>query len=446
MLATTATPFFTWGFAMTQTRPPPAPPPIRAPAAMPAAPRLPAAGTRDDQLLWWIVEATSGYTGDEFFNSLVSHLAMALNLKYVFITECLDHPVTKVRTLARWAGTGLTPNVEFNLEGTACKDTIIGKRVCFVPDNVGELFWQERAFDRVSYYGIPIFDTAREHVIGHLAFYDNKRIESEIFANPVFHIFASRAEAEMQRRRAEEESRAHLQHLAHVARVGSMGELASAIAHEVNQPLAAITSYARACEALVGGSKDLPPDLREAVSGIIAQAERAAAITQRLRGFLRDSAVARQAISPNRIALESTELARAEARKHNVMLEMQFEPGVPDVMGDPVQIQQVVFNLIRNALDALRGLPALTQWVMVTTALTDAGAVEITVTDNGPGVPREARGKLFDPFFTTKADGMGIGLSLARTIAHNAGGSLELDPAHEGGARFVLTLPAAPAG
>jgi signal transduction histidine kinase len=414
-------------------------------AAARSMPRLPAAGTRDDQLLWWIVDATSGYTGDDFFNSLVSHLAMALKLKYVFITECLDYPVTKVRTLARWAGTGLTPNVTFNLDGTACKDTIIEKRVCFVPDKVGDLFYQERAFDRASYYGIPIFDTARENVIGHLAFYDNKRIESEIFSNPVFHIFASRAEAEMQRRRAEEESRAHLQQLAHVSRVGSMGELASAIAHEVNQPLAAITSYARACEALMGGSQELPADMREAVNGIIAQAERAAAITQRLRGFLRDGEMATQAISPNRVALDAAELARAEARKHRILLETQFDLNIADALGDPVQIQQVLFNLVRNAIDALADQPELTKWVIVSTRATAGGKVEIAVTDNGPGVPGEARDKVFDPFFTTKPDGMGIGLSLARTIAQNAGGSLELDATHEGGARFVLTLSPAPA-
>ena len=109
-----------------------------------------------------------------------------------------------------------------------------------------------------------------------------------------------------------------------------------------------------------------------------------------------------------------------------------------------MQIQQLLFNLIRNAIDALAGQPAPTKWVMVSTRAADGGKVEIAVTDNGPGVRREARDKVFNPFFTTKADGMGIGLSLARTIARNAGGSLELDAAHEGGARFVLTLSAAP--
>lgn len=408
------------------------------------APNLPASGTSSEQLLWWIVEATSGQTGDAFFASLVTHLALALKLKYVFITECLDSPVTRVRTLARWAGTGLTPNVEFNLDGTACKETIVGKRVCFVPDTVQELFWQERSFDRIGYYGIPIFDTDGDTVIGHLAFYDNKRMEDEVFDNPIFHIFANRAAAELQRRRAEDASRAHLQHLAHVARVGSMGELASAIAHEVNQPLAAITSYARACEMLVGRAGGLPDDIREAVSGILAQAERAAAITGRLRGFLRDSESISEPVNVNRMVLDSVELAKADARNRNVTLETRLDANVPGINGDPVQLQQVVFNLIRNALDAHDGHVAVNRWVMVSTAGTSDGA-QISVTDNGPGIAAGVHDKLFNPFFTTKTEGMGIGLSLARTIVKNCSGTLVLDASVDAGARFVITLPAAPA-
>ena len=433
MSATFLTPFFTPGQSMT----------LPPPSAFDAPPRLPVSGTRADQLLWWIVEATSGYTGEEFFNSLVSHLALALKLKYVFITECLNHPATRVRTLARWSATGLIENIEYNLAGQPCDDTIQGKEVCFYPTAVNEVFASKRGTDRVSYFGMPIFDAAREHVIGHIAFFDDKRMENDVFDNPIFHIFANRAAAELQRRRAEEDSRAHLQHLAHAARVGSMGELASAIAHEVNQPLAAITSYARVCEMLIVASKDVAPDMREAVNGILAQAERAAAITQRLRGFLRDGETLPQALGPNRIAQESAELARADARKHNILIEMQLAPGLPDVSGDPVQLQQVVFNLILNALDALRDTPAATKWVMVSTRMAEDGMVEFTVADNGPGVPQAARSKVFDPFFTTKADGMGIGLSLARTITRNAGGSLLLDSAHETGARFVLSLPVA---
>ena len=162
-----------------------------------------------NDLLWWIVEATSGATGDEFFNALVSRLAKVMKLKYALVTECLEFPTRRVRTLAYWVGGELVPNIEYDLEGTPCKDTIIGQQVCFIPQDVCVQFPPPGTEpDQVSYYGIPIFDSARERVIGHFAFLDDKVMESEVFANPVFHIFASRAAAELQRRHAEEQARA----------------------------------------------------------------------------------------------------------------------------------------------------------------------------------------------------------------------------------------------
>ena len=312
---------------------------------------LPAGG---DDLLWWIVEATSGATGDEFFNALVSRLAIVLKLKYVLVTECLEIPARRVRTLAYWVGSALVPNIEYDLEGTPCKGTITGQQVCFIPRGVGRQFPPPGTEpDQVSYYGIPIFDSARERVIGHFAFLDDKVMESEVFGNPVFHIFASRAAAELQRRHAEEEGRAHLQQLAHAARAGSMGELAGAIAHEVNQPLTAITSYARACAMLLAQNGSLDADAKTALDGVIEEAERAAAITRRLRGFLSGRDADFVHVSPNLVAQESLELARTDARRRNIKLLSDLDFSLPDVYADPVQLEQVVFNLLRNALDAL---------------------------------------------------------------------------------------------
>ena len=298
---------------------------------------LPAGG---DDLLWWIVEATSGATGDDFFNSLVSRLAMVLKLKYVLVTECLEMPARRVRTLAYWAGSALVPNIEYDLEGT----------VCFIPRDVRKQFPPPGTEpDQVSYYGIPIFDSTRERVIGHFAFLDDKVMASEVFGNPVFHIFASRAAAELQRRHAEEEARAHLQQLAHAARAGSMGELAGAIAHEVNQPLTAITSYARACTMLLMQTGQLEADVKTALDGVIQEAERAAAITRRLRGFLSGRDADFFHVSPNLLAQESLELARSDARRRNIKLLSDLDFSLPEVYADPVQLEQVVFNLKGNA-------------------------------------------------------------------------------------------------
>ncbi len=399
----------------------------------------------DQDLLWWIVESTSGATGEEFFNSLVSRLALALKLKYVLVTECLEFPARRVRTLAYWIGNGLVPNIEYPLEGTPCKETIDGQTVCFFPRDVGKKFPPPGTEPgQVSYYGIPIFDSARERVIGHFAFLDDKVMEGEVFANPLFHLFASRAGAELQRRRAEEDARAHLQQLAHAARAGSMGELAGAIAHEVNQPLAAITSYARACEALLANEGMLDPDVRTALAGVITEAERAAGITKRLRGFLSGREGEFALIHLDYAVREAAAMAQSEARKRGIALEFRFARDLPPVLADPVQIEQVLFNLLRNALDAQPQESAGPRWVTCATEQR-ADGVAVVVTDNGPGIPAAVRERLFHPFVTTKPDGMGIGLSLSRTIAQHSGGTLEHDARYTSGARFVLTLPAAAA-
>lgn len=397
----------------------------------------------DQDLLWWIVESTSGATGEEFFNSLVSRLALALKLKYVLVTECLEFPARRVRTLAYWIGNGLVPNIEYPLEGTPCKETIDGQTVCFFPRDVGKKFPPPGTEPgQVSYYGIPIFDSSRARVIGHFAFLDDKVMEADVFANPLFHLFASRAGAELQRYRAEEDARAHLQQLAHAARAGSMGELAGAIAHEVNQPLAAIISYARACEALLAGHRDLDPDVHTALTAVITEAGRAGGITKRLRGFLSGRESEFSLLRLDHAVREAAAMTQADARKRGIALEFRFARDLPPVLADAVQIEQIIFNLLRNALEAQPQEGAGPRWVTCATEQRPEGAALI-VTDNGTGISAAVRERLFHPFVTTKPDGMGIGLSLSRTIAQHAGGTLEHDAAYTSGARFVLTLPAA---
>lgn len=189
---------------------------------------------------------------------------------------------------------------------------------------------------------------------------------------------------------------------------------------------------------MLAADRAATPDLREAIQGILGQAERAAAITDRLRHFMRDSDLTAERVSPHRIVRESIALAPPDARRRNAAIRLNEAADACDVLADPVQLEQVVFNLLRNALEA--GDPARGPLsIDIETRRAGAEAI-LTVTDNGAGVPHGLRDQLFHPFFTTKPDGMGIGLSLARTIARNAGGALDLDPAYQGGARFVLTL------
>lgn len=400
----------------------------------------PPAGGSAEEFLWWIVAATSGVTGQEFFDSLVSHLAQALRLKCVMVTECLDYPTTRVRTLANWDGGVLAENIEYPLEGAPCQETIQTREVCFYPRGVNEKFAQEVGTDLMSYCGIPIMDAGRRQVIGHFAFFDDKQMEDTVFANPIFHIFASRAAAEVQRKRAEEESRRHLQLLAHASRVGTAGEMASAIAHEVNQPLTAITTYAQAALRNAQGTPGTPAEVLASLQGIAEQATRAAAITRRLRGYLRNSEPENQRVDLNDLARHAVAMLAVEAadRRNNLVLDL--DPLPLSAEADAVQVEQVLLNLLRNAVEATQALPAAS---ITISSRRDGREAGIAVHDNGPGVPPEAAARIFDAFYTTKADGMGIGLALSRSIAETHGGSLALDPHCKEGARFVLRLPLA---
>ena len=164
-----------------------------------------AASKSTGELLWLVARSTAALTGDALFRSLVSELAVALNLMHVFVTECLDFPTTRVRTLAYWSKTGLRDNVEFNLGGFPCEETIRENRVCWIPDHLAQTYPKEAAYGRESYYGLPIVQPETGRVIGHFAFFDDKRMERDVFDDPLFHIFAALAGAELQRREAEAE-------------------------------------------------------------------------------------------------------------------------------------------------------------------------------------------------------------------------------------------------
>ncbi|HEY4372343.1 MAG TPA: ATP-binding protein [Burkholderiales bacterium] len=404
-----------------------------------AAQGPPPAGGSAEEFLWWIVAATSSVTGQEFFDSLVSHLARALQLKCVMVTECLDYPTTRVRTLANWDGGVLAANIEYPLEGAPCQETIQGREVCFYPQDVNQKFEQEIGTDLVSYCGIPIMDGGGRQVIGHFAFFDDKRMEDAVFANPIFHIFASRAAAEVQRKRAEEESRRHLQLLAHASRIGTAGEMASAIAHEVNQPLTAITTFAQAALRNAQGAPGTPAEVLVSLKAIAEQAARAAAITRRLRGYLRNSEPESRRVDLNELARHAVAMLRTETADKRVSLTLELEAAPLEAEVDAVQIEQVLQNLMRNAAEAA---PAGAAQVALS-ARRDGSVIELAVRDNGPGVPAELAARIFDAFFTTKAQGMGIGLALSRSIAEAYGGSLVLDGQYRDGARFVLRLPLA---
>lgn len=240
--------------------------------------------------------------------------------------------------------------------------------------------------------------------------------------------------------------------LAHSARLGTMGEMVSGIAHELNQPLAAINNYASACRRLLAAGEATPAELAEVLDKISRQAERAGQVIRGLRAMVRQRDVERMPLHLNPLIEEVARLAELDLRASTQHLVLDLAPELPCFLGDGVQIQQVVMNLIRNAVEAMRSARRSDRGgggdeggneVRVTTGLGADGALEIRVADQGPGLALEVEAHLFDPFVTTKSEGMGLGLSICKSIAQFHAGELSYRRLDSGGAEFVVRLPVA---
>jgi two-component system sensor kinase FixL len=245
--------------------------------------------------------------------------------------------------------------------------------------------------------------------------------------------------------RAQREHHAHLaqDRLTRVARLATMGEMAAGVAHEVNQPLTAITTYARACERYLEQPVPDMAEVREAVREINAEGLRAGEIIRRLRQMVKvDAPDERSILDVNALIQELRSLLQSDARVHDAKLHIELAPRLPTVAGNPVHLQQVILNLTRNALEAMLEQTAGTRRVELTTTTTSAGDVEIRVSDNGPGIDASIADRLFDPFSTTKSSGTGLGLAISRTIVQSHGGTIGTRPTQPRGATFYVRLPA----
>ena len=243
--------------------------------------------------------------------------------------------------------------------------------------------------------------------------------------------------------RAEQEANEARERLAHVDRISTMGEMASGIAHEINQPLSAISSYVQACRRRLDSDDPDIPRLRELLAKADEQSLRAGKIVERIRALIRSQDRLRDRARLDDIVTDALRLARADANSRGLTLVVsRGDPGL-EVIVDSIQVQQVILNLIRNAIEAAEANPdhGSAIWVGYTVD-PDREATRIWVRDQGSGVPSEIREKLFDPFVTTKSTGTGMGLSISRSIVNAHGGRLWFEPA-EPGTRFLFTIPLA---
>lgn len=270
--------------------------------------------------------------------------------------------------------------------------------------------------------------------------HEEKTITPLIGANGAITHFVSTSRDVTALYHAKERLRQHQAEAAHSARVSAMSEMPSALAHELSQPLAAIAGYAQGClRRLHAGATDAR-DLKEALENIDLYARQSGEIVGRLRRFLRKSEPRRRPADINQIVQEAAELASVEARWRSVRLTLELASDLPPVSVDAIQIEQVVINLVHNAVEAIDAASPVERWVNVRTVCGTDGKVGVIVHDSGPGLPAQVLDHLFDPFFTTKPNGMGLGLSISRSIVEAHDGVLQVLSNLEGGAVFRFSL------
>ena len=246
-----------------------------------------------------------------------------------------------------------------------------------------------------------------------------------------------------EQKRAAEALQAAQAQLAHMARVTTMGELAASIAHEVNQPIAAVVTNGDACLRWLART---PPDLaeaQEAVIRIVSEGKRAGQVIQRIRSFLKKSPAEKTLVDINELIREVLVLTNHEILRNHVTVRTQLAPGLPAISGDRVQLQQVILNLMMNALEATGSVNESPREVLASSERHGSDEVMVAVRDSGVGIDPKNLDRLFNAFFTTKPQGMGMGLSISRSMIEWHGGKLWAAPNKDRGATFQFSLPAA---
>ena len=295
--------------------------------------------------------------------------------------------------------------------------------------------WAEKE-GMASFAGYPL--SVGDRTIGVLAMFSRKQLTPDTTET-----LASGADLIAQgieRKRAQEALQITQAELARVSRLTTMGELAASIAHEVNQPLTAVTNNSNACLRLLAAGNLKPEVLQRALEEIVADGTRASSVVARIRGFIKKAPAEKNPLDINEVIQEVLVVAGRELLENQVLVDCQLSKALPLVLADRVQLQQVLLNLIMNGVEAMIAVTDQPHSLWVESGLDESGEILVAVRDSGAGLGSEID-RVFTPFFTTKANGMGMGLSISQSLIENHGGRLWAKPNFPMGAVFSFTLP-----
>ena len=305
---------------------------------------------------------------------------------------------------------------------------------------------------RSEHHGyVARYQSTREpHIIGTGREVEARRKNGEIF--PVWLSVGEASSASRQRfvgiirdltrqRDAERERHALEARLEHVGRLSLLGEMAAGIAHEINQPLSAIANYSQAAKNMLDRQPLEQDSLKVACGGIADQVHRAGQVIENLRNFVRKREIKKDELDLNEMIRGALTLVTVDTSNAGVTVHTDFARSLPGVQGNSVQLQQVLLNLTRNAVDAMKGGVNRDKEIRIVTRQPDPQTVEFEVSDRGPGISSSLADAIFHPFFTTKSDGLGVGLAISRSIVEAHDGTLQYKDNPSGGAIFIVSLP-----
>jgi signal transduction histidine kinase len=391
----------------------------------------------------------SGADVDRAIQRALRQMADFLVVDWGNLTEYSDDSQT-ARATHWWVAEGVGPQpsaIGFDEIPWVVTRLRRGELVRF--SRIEELPESEAAADRRTYRRLGIKSqvavplTVEGAVVGALAFstVGTERVWRDEFVQRL-HLLGEVLASALSRRRSEMEGQRLRQDLAHVGRVSTMGQLTASLAHELNQPLTAILSNAQAAQRILDSPKADIEEIREILTDIVEDDKRAGEVIYRLRGFLKKSDLQLATLDVGELVSQVARLVTSDAIIRNVAIRLELSAELPPVCGDRVQLQQVVLNLLMNALDAMRESGAGERAIVLRTSAVGPDGVAVEVEDSGVGIEGADLDHVFHAFYTTKPEGLGMGLAIARSIVEAHGGRLTARNNPAGGATFSFTLPA----